>query len=69
MYLKLTMDGKNYVAKHFFATEQGQSGITARENATALTQDLICLKQGGWLMSKFYERAATTGTEVAEGKY
>jgi hypothetical protein len=61
------LGGKAYVAKRFIEIGNGRDVVSIDENTTQLINEMTHLAEGRYFLTKFYERAEETGTQVSAG--
>ncbi|KAJ7909932.1 hypothetical protein B0H13DRAFT_2661303 [Mycena leptocephala] len=59
------LGGKAYVAKRFIEIGNGRDVVSIDENTAQLINEMTRLAEGRYFLTKFYERAEETGTQVS----
>jgi hypothetical protein len=68
LFLKLTIENQLYVAKQFFNIGSGTT-VSAQDNETFLTGELIRLKTVDWFLNEFKALAETNSADISTGWY
>ncbi|KAJ7832306.1 hypothetical protein B0H13DRAFT_2289105 [Mycena leptocephala] len=62
---RIMLGGKAYVAKRFIEIGNGRDVVSIDENTAQLINEMTRLAEGRYFLTKFYERAEETGTQVS----